>query len=404
MSQKDEFLAYGRQVVEDDDIAAVVDVLRSDWLTTGPTTEHFDRAFAMAVDAPLAISCSSGTAALHMAVLAAGLEPGDCAIVPAVTFLATANAVRYAGAEVVFSDVDPNTGLMRPADLEAAFARAEGRVKAVFTVHLAGQCENPPEIHEIANRNSAIVIEDACHALGTTYVRNGLVTKVGSCADAAMSAFSFHPVKAIAMGEGGAVTTRNRELAKRLVRLRNHGMTREPGQFEQKDLAFESDGTPNPWYYEMPEVGYNYRVSDIHAALGLSQLKKLDRFVSIRRSLANRYDDRLRRLAPVITPLNRTPNCDPAWHLYVALFDFDALGISRGKLMRELKSKGIGAQVHYLPVSQQPYYRRRYGNISLPGADSYYARCLTLPLHAAMTENDVDRVVSALSNIIGKSE
>jgi dTDP-4-amino-4,6-dideoxygalactose transaminase len=292
---------------------------------------------------------------------------------------------------------------MRPTDLEAAFARAGGPVKAVFPVHLAGQCENLPVVHDIASHKSAIVIEDACHALGTNYLRDSLTTKVGSCVDATMSAFSFHPVKAIAMGEGGAVTTRDPTLAKRLLRLRNHGMTRDVGQFEQKDLAFDSDGIPNPWYYEMSEIGYNYRASDIHAALGLSQLRKIDRFVSARRNIARHYDRCLKHLAPLITPLARAPNCEPAWHLYVALFDFDGLRVSRNKLMALLKEEGIGTQVHYIPVSAQPYYRRRYNNIPLPGADRYYSRCLTLPLHADMTESDVDRVVSALTGIVGKS-
>jgi len=404
MDAKGRFLPYGRQVVEDDDVAAVAEVLRGDWLTTGPTVESFERAFSESVEAPFTIACSSGTAALHIAALAADLGPGNRAIVPTVTFLATANAVRYAGAEVVFSDVDPDTGLMRPVDLEEAFARAGGSVKAVFPVDLAGQCENLPVIHEIASRNNALVIEDACHALGTTYLRNGLTTKIGACADAAMSIFSFHAVKTVAMGEGGAVTLRDAKLAARLARLRNHGMTRDSGDFERKDLAFDSDGMPNPWYYEMPEVGFNYRASDIHSALGLSQLKKLDRFVLARRTLAKNYDEQLKPFAPLIVPLARTPDCDPAWHLYVALFDFDALGITRAQLMRALKDNGIGTQVHYMPVSRQPYYRRRYGDISLPGADRYYARCLSLPLHAGMTDADVDRVVAALRDIVGKSK
>lgn len=398
MSQS--FLPYGRQLIEDDDIEAVAKVLRGDWLTTGPVVAEFETAFAKAVDAPHAIACSSGTAALHIAALAAGLGPGDQAIVPAVTFLATANAVRYAGAEVIFADVDPDTGLMRASDLEAALARAQGPVKAVFPVDLAGQCENLPLLHDIASRSGASVIEDACHALGSTYSRNGATTKVGACADAAMTVFSFHPVKTVAMGEGGAVSVRDPDLAKQLARLRNHGMVRDAGDFELTDLAFDSDGSANPWYYEMPEPGFNYRASDIHCALGLSQLKKLDRFVAKRRALVSRYDAAIGRLAPIVRPLGRTPHCDPVFHLYVVLIDFPALGMTRAKVMSALKEKGVGTQVHYVPVSHQPYYRRRYGAPSLPGAQAYYDRCLSLPLYAGMTEDDVDRVVSALEDII----
>ena len=299
----EKFLPYGRQVIDDDDIAAVVAVLKGDFLTTGPTVEKFEAAFAERVGARFAVACSSGTAALHLATLAAGLGEGDSAIVPTVTFLATANAVRFVGADVVFADVDKATGLLRPEDLEMAIAASSGNAKAVLPVHLGGQSADMAAIAKIAKRHGMIVIEDACHALGTT-LDDGVV---GDCQHSAMAAFSFHPVKTIAMGEGGAVTTNDPVLYEKLTRLRNHGMTRDPQRFSNDDLAFGDDGSPNPWYYEMPEVGFNYRASDIHCALGLSQLRKLDAFVSARRSLADTYDRLLAPFAPYDRPSNGRP-------------------------------------------------------------------------------------------------
>lgn len=396
-----DFLPYGSHLVEEDDIATVCAVLRGPLLTTGPAVAAFEAALAKAVDAPHAVSCSSGTAALHMAALALGLGPGDWVVVPAITFLATANAARYVGAEVQFADVDPDSGLMRPEDLEAALAAARmaGRkVKAVFPVHLAGQACDMEAIAAIARREGLAVVEDACHALGTTY-GNG-AWQVGTCAHADMAAFSFHPVKTIAMGEGGAVTTRAPALAARLALARSHGMVREPTDFIRRDLAFATDGQVNPWFYEMAEPGFNYRASDLNCALGLSQLGKLDRFVAARAATVAAYDARLAGLAPRLQPLARTPKCRPGWHLYVALVDFAALGRDRGTVMRALRDRGIGTQVHYIPVAWQAYYRDRYGEIALPGSARYYERCLSLPLSAAMTGADVDRVAAALEEVL----
>jgi UDP-4-amino-4,6-dideoxy-N-acetyl-beta-L-altrosamine transaminase len=388
------FLPYGRQLVDDDDVAAVANVLRGDYLTTGPTAEAFEAALKERTGAAHAVSCSSGTAALHMAMLALGLGPGDAAIVPTITFLATANAARFVGADVVFADVDPDSGLMRPADLRDAADRANGRAKVVLPVHLAGQVPAMAEIQEIARKHGLAVVEDACHALGSTY-GNGVA--VGACAHADMAAFSFHPVKAIAMGEGGAVTTNDGKLAAALRLLRNHGMTREAATFVNGDMAFDDADDANPWYYEMQAVGFNYRASDIHCALGLSQIKKLDDFVARRRALARSYDTLLAPLAPLVRPLKRTAGDVPAWHLYVALIDFAKAGLSRARLMRTLRDRNIGTQVHYIPVHAQPYYRRLYGERTLPGAEAYYKRCLTLPLHAGMTDDDAARVAAELT-------
>jgi UDP-4-amino-4,6-dideoxy-N-acetyl-beta-L-altrosamine transaminase len=396
----DRFLPYGRQVLDEEDIAAVTAVLRGDWLTTGPVVERFEAALAAKVGARFAVACSSGTAALHLAVLAAGIKHEDRAVVPSLTFLATANAVRYADAEVIFADVDGETGLLRAGDVEAAIDGAGGPVTAVLPVHLAGQCADMPAIAAIAKARGLVVIEDACHALGSTYTAGGDTIPVGSCRHSDMAAFSFHPVKAITTGEGGAVTTNDSILYKRLKLLRNHGMTRNPAEFKNEDLAFAADGRVNPWYYEMPEIGFNYRASDINCALGLSQLGKLDRFIDRRRALVATYDRLLAPLAPAILPPKRVPDCNPAWHVCAPRFRFLEIGVEREALMNHLQSVGIGTQVHYIPVHLQPYYRRRHGEQQLPGAMQYYRATLSLPLFFEMTDDDVLRVVNALERSI----
>lgn len=389
------FLPYGRQVIEEDDIAAVTEVLRSPFLTTGPKVGEFEDAFARYVDVDHAVVVSNGTAALHLTALALGLKPGDQVIVPAVTFVATANAARYAGADVVFADVDPDTGLMRPSDLEAAIKKsAPRRLKAVFNVHLGGQCEDTEAIRALTDKHGLKLVDDACHAIGTS--RAGRM--IGSCTETDITVFSFHPVKTIAMGEGGMITTRDPDVAKRLKQLRSHGITHLPGDFLNHDLATEEEAL-NPWYHEQHELGFNYRATDIQCALGLSQLRKADRFVERRRLLVRDYDEKLQVLAPHIKPVTRHTPGQTGWHLCVALFDFDALGLSRREAMLKLRGQGIGTQVHYIPVPLQPYYQSLYGKPKLPGAMGYYERCLSLPLAADMTSEDVDKVVEALGTL-----
>lgn len=393
-------------MIDDDDVAAVADVLRGDFLTTGPATRAFEEKLCDVTGAPYAVSCSSGTAALHLATLTLDLQPGDKVVVPAITFLATANAVRYVGAEVVFADVDADSGLMGPEHLTDALARVNGKAKAVFPVHLGGQSPDMAAIQEIADRNGLALVEDASHAIGGAYSSLGGEVTVGACAHSDMATFSFHPVKTIAMGEGGAITTRDGALAERLRLLRNHGMTRNSGDFVHKDMAFGGEdgddggnGEANPWYYEMQDLGFNFRPSDIHCALGLSQLGKLEKFVARRRALTDHYDALLAPLAPVVRPITRRPGGKPAWHLYQVLIDFDNAGRSRADVMKGLRERGIGTQVHYIPVHRQPYYRERYGEQTLPGAEGFYERCLSLPLFPAMLDTDVDRVVHALGKI-----
>ncbi len=397
------FLPYGRQEIDEDDIAAVAEVLRGDWLTMGPAVDAFEAALAARTQAKSAVVCASATAGLHLAMMALGLGPGDRAIVPAITFLATANAARYVGAEAIFADVDPDTALLTPATLGAALARAEGKAKVVLPVHFGGRTVDLAGIAALAGRHGLAVVEDAAHAIGTTYgPGNQAWNPIGDCRYSRMTVFSFHAVKTIAMGEGGAVTTNDPILKERLTRFRSHGMRREPAAFESRDLAFDADRQPNPWYYEMAEPGYHYRATDIHCALGLSQLKKLDRFAGRRRWLMDRYRQLLAPLSPVVRLAPAPTDCEPAWHLCSVLIDFAAAGRTRAQVMAALRRRGIGSQVHYIPVHLQPYYRRRYGDLSLPGAESYYARCLSLPLFPGMADGDAERVVEALAAALGR--
>ncbi len=395
------FLPYSRQHIDEADVAAVEEVLRGDWLTTGPSVQALERAVGELVGANHAIACANGTAGLHMAAVAAELKPGECAIVPAITFVATANVVRFCGAEVVFADVDPETGLMRPADLERAVEQAAGRgcrPRVVFPVHMTGQCENMQGIAAVARAHDLMIIEDAAHAIGARY--DGDIP-VGACRHSDMALFSFHAVKPATMGEGGVLTTNDERLARRARLFGNHGMSRDSSCFTQGDLGFDAAGEPNPWYYEMAAPGLNYRATDLQCALGRSQLNKLEAMRARRAALADHYDRALAPYAPDIRPLARRPGMTSAWHLYVALIDFSAFNCERGAVMRSMAKAGIGTQVHYIPVAWQPYYRERYGDTDVPGAADYYARCLSLPLFPAMSEDDVDRVVDALTEGLG---
>lgn len=383
------FLPYGRQAIDDSDIDAVVEVLRGDWLTTGPAVDAFDTAFAEATGARHAVSCSNGTAALHLALAGLGVGEGDTCIVPAITFMATANAARYCGAEIAFADVDPDTGLMTPDTLEVALARADGTARVVLPVHLAGQCGPLEEIERCAALAGAVLVEDASHAAGSRYRDEPL----GNGRHSAAATFSFHPVKTIAAGEGGAVTTNDDALAARLRKLRSHGIERDP--------ALHRRQAGEPWWHEMQMLGWNYRLSDIHAALALSQLRRLPDFVIRRQALATAYDEALQDVSPYLRPLMRTRACNPCLHLYPVRIDFEALGRSRSEVMEALKARGIGTQVHYIPVSDQPYYVDRYGRQDLPGARRYYERTLSLPLFVGMAPDDPVRVVRALTEILG---
>jgi len=321
-------------------------------------------------------------------MLALDVGPGDRVAVPSVTFLATANCARFVGAEVIFTDVDPATGLMTPDTLRAALDRAPpGPLKAVLPVHLRGDAADLPGLSRVAGDAGAVLVEDAPHALGTEVDFGDGPYAIGCGRWSAAATFSFHPVKTIATGEGGMITTADEGLASRMRRLRSHGMERPVGA--------------DPWLYEMREPGFNYRLPDILCALGQSQLRRLPAFASRRRDLAARYAGALAPLAPRVR-LALTPEWSrPALHLLTVLIDFEALGRRRRQVVEALAAEGIGSQVHYIPVHAQPYYVQRYGPLNLPGAAAWYRQCLSLPLFPAMADDDVDRVVDALSRALG---
>ncbi|GHF29461.1 UDP-4-amino-4,6-dideoxy-N-acetyl-beta-L-altrosamine transaminase [Kordiimonas sediminis] len=394
------FLPYGQHTIEEDDIEAVSTLMRSGaLLTSGPEADFFEAEFAAKVGSKEAVVVSNGTAALHLAVLAAGLGPGDVAVVPSVTFLSTANVVRMVGAEVVFADVDNNTGLMTPETLTDAIQRGGSRVRAVLPVHLNGQTCDMESLSAIARRHNLLVISDCCHALGAEYAEGG---KPGDGHLEDMGCFSLHPVKSIAMGEGGVITLNDAALADRLRRLRSHGMTRDPDSFTNTDMAVSAESGSNPWYYEMQELGYNYRATDIQCALGRSQLKKLDRFVARRREIAAIYDTSFKAVpADIMQPVKRWAG-ESAWHLYPVLIDFGRIGLDRAGVMTALRDRyQVGTQVHYIPVHLQPYYKARYGVQDLPGVAHYYERCLSLPIFPKMTDDDVRHVCMSLCDILG---
>ena len=399
-----QFLPYTRQCIDDADVEAVVQVLRGDWLTTGPTIGRFETELARVVGARYAVVCSSGTAAIHLACIALGMGSGDASVVPTMTFVATANGSRFTGADVVFADVDPETGLMRPDDFKRALDRVGGRtVKAVFVVHLNGQVGALEEIAEMARERGISVVEDACHALGTRCsTMDGETALTGDCQFSDMTVFSFHPAKTIAMGEGGAITTNDEALANRLRIAREHGIVRAEPLFENREEAFDSTGELNPWYHEMPDLGFNYRASDIQCALGISQLSKLERFSDRRRALMRHYDHELGPLWPVVRPVKRTNRCDPTLHLYPVLIDFELVEMHRAGLMCSLREQGIGTQVHYIPVHLQTYYQKLYGAQVLPGATKYYRSILSLPFFVGMSDDDVTRVVRTMKMVLGR--
>lgn len=381
-----DFLPYGAQSIDEADIAAVVAALRSEFLTTGPRVGEFERALAGAVHAPHAVATSSGTAALHAACQALDLGPEDEVIVPAITFLATSNAVLYAGARPVFSDVCPDCGLMRPEDLEAAWTP---RTRAIIPVHLTGRPVDLEVLSAFARERGAAVIDDAAHALGAR-LRG---TPIGGAPWSDMSIFSFHPVKHATTGEGGAVVTSDDELAARVRTFISHGMVREPERLESP--------SPGPWYYEQQDLGYNYRITDIQCALGTSQMARLEGFVERRRHLARLYEARLAEHSAVELNDPGPDGSESAYHLFGVLIDFEGLGTTRAAVMEGLRERGIGTQVHYIPVPAQPYYRRLgYDPAPLTGAAEYYRRTLSLPMFPAMEDGDVDRVCDALDEVL----
>jgi perosamine synthetase len=382
-------LPYARQWLDAEDIRAVVEVLQSDWLTQGPVVGAFERALADRCGARYAVAVSSGTAALHLACLAAGVGNGDIGLTSPITFVASANCIAYCGGTPAFVDVDPRTITLDPSDMEA-FCRRQ-KPKVVIPVDFAGQPADLPTIHKIAREYGALVIEDAAHSLGATYDYRGKVFRTGCCAHADMATLSFHPVKQITTGEGGAILTNDADLYQRLVDLRAHGITKDPTRLTRED---------GPWYYEQQELGFNYRITDLQCALGLSQLRKLAQFVERRRELVQRYRNLLADREDSVTLLTEIPGRRSSYHLLVAKLN-DGPERRRAAFQR-LRAAGIYAQVHYIPVHTQPWYRKRFGYRwgDFPHAEGYYASCLSLPLFPKMSDSDVDRTVAALRDAL----
>ena len=371
-------IPYGRQTIEDDDIQAVVDVLKSDYLTTGPKIAEFENAVCEYTHTKYAVAISNGTAALHAACFAAGIGPGDEVITTPITFAASANCVLYCGGKPVFADINPQTYNI---DVEDIRRKITDKTKAIIPVHLAGQPCDMDAIHALAKEHNLIVIEDGAHALGAEYKGQ----RVGGLSD--MTTFSFHPVKPITTGEGGMIMTNNEEYYKRLMLFRSHGITRD------EQLMTRNDG---PWFYQQLDLGYNYRITDIQCALGANQMKKLDRYLKRRREIATRYDEAFADVDNIITPYQSLDGVS-GWHLYI----IQVKGENRKEVFEFLREKGIGVNVHYIPVYYHPYYREHgYEDIKCPVAEEVYEHIISLPIFPGLTEENQDYVIEQVKHAV----
>ncbi len=397
-----DFIPYARQSLDDDDIEAVVKVLKSDWLTQGPKIAAFEKAIAERVGARHGIAVATGTAALHCACFAAGIGPGDEIITTPITFAASGNCALFLGGSVRFVDIRPDTYCLDPAKLEAAISP---RTKAIIPIDYTGQPCDIDEINAIASRHGLTVIQDSAHALGATYKGKPL----GALSD--MTIFSFHPVKHVAMGEGGLIATSDDGLVERLRLFRTHGITSDPGRMVLSEQAADKEnpqarGTnPDgraPWYYEMQELGFNYRITDIQCALGLSQLEKLDRFLERRKAIAERYTAAFSDSPYLVVP-HQEADRQSAWHLFMLRLRLDRLSKTRRQIFEELRALGIGVHVHYIPLHLQPYYREKFGHKrgDFPEAEAFYDSALTIPLFPAMRDEDCDRVIRGVLETVG---
>ena len=379
---RDTYLAYGKQKIDEDDINSVVKVLKGDYLTTGPIVSEFENSVAKYVGTKYAVAVSNGTAALHMACYAAGISEGDEVLVPAITFAASSNCVLYCGGKPVFIDIDPKSYNI---DINKIKEKITNKTKAIIPVDFAGQSVDMDSILKIAEEYNLIVIEDAAHALGSEYKNE----KVGSKAH--MTEFSFHPVKPITTGEGGVVVTNSKELYEKMILFRSHGITRN------SELMIENQG---PWYYEQIDLGYNYRLTDIQSALGLSQIKKLDDFILKRREIVNKYNEAFKELKEIGTPFENEYS-KSGYHIYVLLLNLDKLKCGRKEIFEALQAENIGVNVHYLPVYLHPYYKKLgYKKGECPVAEDIYNRMITIPLFPSMSDKDVKDVIKAVKKVL----
>jgi perosamine synthetase len=398
-------IPYGRQSIDDEDIQAVMDVLKSKAITQGAKIQEFELALCKELGASFSVAVNSGTAALHAACFAAGIGPQDEVITSAITFVASANCAVYCGGQPVFVDIDPQTYNISPQEIEKNINK---NTKAIIPVHFAGQSCDMEAIEAIVRAgekkygHKIYIMEDACHTLGSHYKEK----KVGSCGYSDMTVLSFHPVKHITTGEGGAILTNDKELQRKLRCFRTHGITNNPDEFVYQDNAFEKKLGheealfKKQWYYEQNCLGHNYRITDIQCALGISQLKKLDDFLRRRREIVHQYNRSFKDVEWLTIPYERDPGSSN-FHLYVLQFDFKEMGISRACAMSALKEKGILTQVHYIPVYTHPFYRENFKTNwgDCPVAERYYEKCLSIPLYPAMNDGDVKSVIKAVREL-----
>jgi perosamine synthetase len=403
-------IPYGRQSISEADIEAVVGALRSEFLTSGPEVEAFEVEFAATVGSKHAVAVCNATAALHLAMRVLDIGPGDRVMTSPNTFLASANAAAYVGATPDFSDIDPVSYNLDAAELERGW---KPDTKAVVAVDYAGQPCNMPEIARVARERGAFVIEDACHGVGGGFRSQGRLWKLGGHPWADITTFSFHPVKTMTTGEGGMLVTDNEEWAAQARFLRSHGVTRNPSEFiGLSDVPAQVSGFRSPlselgpWYYEMQELGYNYRITDVQCALGRSQLSRLPEFIDRRRAIVDRYNKSLGHISWLTTPklaacLGDEASAAISWHLYTVLIDFQVLGISRSEAMDRLRSHGVGSQVLYIPVYLQPWYRSSYGygQGKCPQAEYFYSKTLSLPLFPDLRDEQVEGVIKAVRSL-----
>jgi len=379
------FIPYGKQWIDKDDVQAVLKILKSDLITQGPAIAKFEDIIRKRTGAKYCVSVANGTAALHLAVQTLGIPKGKKGLTSPITFTASANCFLYNGLEADFADIDSKTYNIDPSEIQR---KIDLSTSLLIPVHFAGQPADMKAISKIARKRDCRVIEDAAHAIGSRY-ENG--HPVGNCEYSDMTIFSFHPVKTITTGEGGAITTNNEKLYRQLIGLRTHGITKDPDVLTQN---------PGPWYYEMHDLGFNYRLTDIQAALGISQMRKLDKYICRRREIVSRYNEAFKNDVWAIIPYEH-PGVLSAFHLYVIQIDFNLIGKTRKEVMEELRKKSIGTQVHYIPVYSQPYYKKhfKFRSGDFPVAEAFYERALSLPLYPRMTDSDVDYVIHTLKRI-----
>jgi len=389
------FLPYSRQFIDSRDIKEVTKVLKSDFITQGPRISIFEKNFAKYVGAKYAVACATGTAALHLSCQALELGPGKKLLTTPITFVASANCAQFVGADTFFADIDLINYCISPKSLEQKLKK--NKIDVVVVVHMSGHPANLEEIFKLKKKYKFKLIEDACHALGGFYKK----AKIGSCKYSEISTFSFHPVKPITTGEGGMITTNNIQIYKSLLKFRTHGIHKNKNDFINKDMAFDKNGNVNSWYYEMNALGFNYRITDIQAALGDSQLKKIDKFTKKRRQTAKIYNAGFLKNKLIKVP-KECHGVIHAYHLYTILVNFKKLGKSRNEVMLELKKNNIGTQVLYIPVHLQPYYAKKYnykkGHFRV--AEKYYQNCLSIPIFADLKKHEISHVLSKINLII----